>query len=71
MKTTNDYFEDLMPSSRLSPESVKEFKQLYIEEFKEDISDDEARVVAQRFWDFYLLISRPLPEGNEPEPERK
>lgn len=53
----------------ISKEELEEFKELHKEEFGEELSDQEALEMAQRLLGFYLLVSRPLPEGGEPEEE--
>jgi len=51
----------------ISKKELEEFKQIYKNEFGEDLSDEEAREIAQRLLGFISLVYRPLPEGNEPE----
>ena len=51
----------------ISKEELEEFKKIYKEEFGEDLSDEEAREVAQRLLGFIKLVYRPLPKDKEPE----
>ena len=50
----------------VTPQALEEFKKIYKEKFKEDISDDEALEMAQRVLAFFSLIYRPLPDQEEP-----
>ncbi len=50
----------------ISKEALEEFKKIYKDKFKEDISDDEALEMAQRVLTFFSLIYRPLPGQNDP-----
>lgn len=45
----------------LSDKAVQEFKQIYIEEYGEDISDDEAKKMAVNLMEFCKIIFRPIP----------
>ena len=45
---------------RLSKEALEEFKQIYKEEFGEDLTDAEAEEMATRVMRLYELLSRPL-----------
>ena len=49
----------------VTPEALKEFKKIYKDKFKEDISDDDALEMAQRVLRFFSLIYRPLPDQND------
>ncbi len=49
----------------VTPQALEEFKKIYKEKFKEDISDDEALEMAQRVLTFFSLIYRPLPDQND------
>lgn len=42
---------------RLSKEAIDEFKQIYLEEFKKQITDDEAQEMAQRVIRFFMIIN--------------
>jgi len=46
---------------RLSKEALEEFKQIYKEEFGEDLTDAEAEEMATRVMRLYELLFRPLP----------
>ena len=48
-------------------EALKEFKKIYKDKFKEDISDDDALEMAQRVLRFFSLIYRPLPDQDDPD----
>lgn len=50
----------------VTPQALEEFKKIYKEKFKEEISDDEALEMAQRVLTFFSLIYRPLPDQKEP-----
>jgi hypothetical protein len=50
----------------ISKKELEEFKTIYKAEFGIDLSDAEAREIAQRLLGFVALIYRPLPEGKEP-----
>ena len=41
---------------RLSKEAIDEFKKLYLEEFKENLTDDEAQEIAQRVIRFFHIL---------------
>jgi hypothetical protein len=43
---------------QLSHEAIEEFKAIYRQEFGQDISDDEARVIALRLLRLFHLLSR-------------
>jgi hypothetical protein len=49
----------------ISEEALKEFIEIYEEEFGEDITDREAREIAQRLIGLLLLIYRPIPKEKE------
>lgn len=55
---------------QLSPEAIQEFKQIYREEYGEEISDDEAREVGTRLVRVFKVIceveARTGDEGAEP-----
>lgn len=46
---------------------VHEFQEAYKEEFNEELSEGEARVMLGQLVQFYQLIMRPLPPGEEDE----
>lgn len=45
----------------LSDDDVNEFKQLYEEEFNEQITDADARVMASQLIQLYDALAEPLP----------
>ena len=49
---------------QLSPEAIEEFKKIYLEEFGEAISNDEALERALGLVHFFEIIGRPLPEDH-------
>lgn len=48
---------------QLSNEAIQEFKQIYKEEYGEEISDDEANKLGVNFLNFCRIIFRPLPDN--------
>ncbi len=40
----------------LSQEAIKEFKKIWKEEFREDLSDGKTKEVAEKFLSFFKLI---------------
>jgi hypothetical protein len=48
-----------MTQDSLSPEAVKQFKEIYKKEFHEDISDGAARKLARRLLRLYLAVYGP------------
>jgi len=58
----------------LSKEAIKEFKDIYRKEFKEDISDGKAQELGQNLISLFKVIYRPIPndiktskdEGRDP-----
>ena len=53
--------DTLSVSMNLSPEAIKEFREICWEEYRKEISEGEAIVTAQRLLLLYELIYRPLP----------
>lgn len=51
---------------KLSQEAIQEFAEIYKQEFGEEISLDEAEIMAGRVIEFVSLISRPPPTEDEP-----
>jgi hypothetical protein len=45
----------------ITAEQLQEFIGLYEEEFKDRLSEDEAREVASRLIELYQLLAQPLP----------
>ena len=50
----------------ISQESLNEFKTIWKEEFKEDISNDLARERAGELLELYAMLSEPLPKEKSP-----
>jgi hypothetical protein len=50
---------------RLSKEAIKEFKDIYHEEFKEEISDAEAQELGESLLSLFKTIYRPIPKNRE------
>ncbi len=48
----------------LDEEDVQEFKRLYAEEFSEEITDKDARIMASQLLRLYEVLSKPLPSEN-------
>ena len=46
----------------LSKKAIKELKEIYRKEFKEDISDGKAQELGQNLISLFKVIYRPLPE---------
>jgi len=51
---------------QISKEELEEFKKIYKEELGEELSDEEAREIAQSLLGFTALVYRPIPDGKEP-----
>jgi hypothetical protein len=55
----------------LSKEAVEEFKKIYLEEFKEEISDAEAQELGENLISLFKIIYRTIPpkeKDNKQEP---
>jgi hypothetical protein len=50
---------------RVSPEALRELKAIYLTEFGEHLSDDEALEIADRLLSLFTLLSRSLPADGE------
>jgi hypothetical protein len=50
---------------RLSKEAIKEFKEIYYEEFGERISDEEAQDLGESLLSLFKIIYRPIPKSNK------
>jgi hypothetical protein len=50
---------------RLSKEAIQEFKDIYNEEFKEEISDEEAQEMCESLLSLFKIIYRPIPEHKD------
>lgn len=46
----------------LSEEGIKEFKQAYLEEYNEEISDAQAKELGENLITLFRIICRPIPE---------
>ena len=42
---------------RLSKQAIDDFKRIYLEEFKEAITDEEAQEIAQRLLRFFKILT--------------
>jgi hypothetical protein len=54
---------------RLSSKAIEEFKQIYQEEFGEELSDAQAQETALRVLRIFRLLLRPLPHVPEHNPQ--
>lgn len=56
----------------ITPERLQEFRRLYEKEFGESISEDEAREIAPRLVELYMMLAQQLPSeqraATPPEP---
>ena len=50
---------------RLSDEAIDELREIYHDEFHEDLSRDQAVEIGSRLLDLVRLLSRPLPQGGD------
>lgn len=46
----------------LSQKGIEDFKQAYLEEYNEEISDAEAKEMGENLIELFRIIYRPLPE---------
>jgi hypothetical protein len=46
----------------LSKEAIEEFKKIYLEEFKEEISDAKAQELGENLIYLFKIIYRPIPQ---------
>jgi len=53
---------------RLSKEAIKEFKEIYHQEFSKRISDQEAEEMGANLISLFKIIYRPLPGSDETKP---
>lgn len=49
------------PPRKLSPEALREFKEIYLEEFGETLTDNEAGAIAMRVIKFFRILA----QGND------
>jgi hypothetical protein len=48
----------------LSKEAVRSFKEVYLEEFKEDLTDDEAEIIATRVLGLFYILEYGKADSN-------
>jgi hypothetical protein len=53
------------PPRKLSPEAMREFKELYLEEFGETLTDDEAEAIAVRVIKFFHILAQGDDRGTD------
>jgi hypothetical protein len=46
----------------LSKKAIEDFKQAYLEEYNEEISDAQAKELGENLIEFFRIICRPVPE---------
>ena len=56
---------------KLSKEAIKEFKEIYYQEFGEGISDEAAQEMGGNLVSLFKIIYRPIPEAGEQNPGNK
>jgi len=56
---------------RLNKEAIKEFKEIYYEEFGERISDKQAQEMGANLLSLFKIIYRPILEIGKQNPEDK
>lgn len=49
----------------IDDKAIEEFRRLYAEEFGEEISIDEARIMAKRLLALYVALANKLPDQND------
>jgi len=54
----------------LSRKAIEEFKEIYRKETGQEISDEEARDIAEGLFFFFKLICRPLPKKEKGKENR-
>jgi hypothetical protein len=52
-----------IPLRKLSPEALREFKEIYLEEFGETLTDDEAEAIAVRVIKFFRILAQGDDQG--------
>lgn len=50
---------------RLSKEAIKEFKEIYYEEFGDRLSDEEAQEMGGSLISLFRVIYRPIPDNDK------
>jgi hypothetical protein len=53
------------PPRQLSPEALREFKEIYLEEFGETLTDDEAEAIAMRVIRFFRILAQGDDQGTD------
>ena len=53
------------PPRKLSPEALREFKEIYLEEFGETLTDDEAEAIAVRVIRFFRILAQGNDRGTD------
>lgn len=54
----------------LSKEAIREFKEQYLKEFNEEISDAEAEEMGENLIEFFRIICQPIPEESKSKYEQ-
>ena len=49
----------------IPPEAINEFKEIYREEFGEELSDEEAYETGRNLISLFEIICRPIPQDNK------
>lgn len=52
---------------RLSKEAIEEFKEIYLREFGQKITDEEAQELGLNLISLFKIICRPIPEQTKPD----
>jgi hypothetical protein len=55
----------------LSKEAIEEFRQIYKQEFGEEISKEKADQLGTNLVDLFKIIYKKIPEGSDEEPKKK
>jgi len=53
---------------RLSKESIEELKNIYYQEYGEQISNEEAQVIGESLLSLFKIIYRPIPKNSKEKP---
>jgi hypothetical protein len=54
-----------IPPRKLSSEALREFKEIYLEEFGETLTDDEAEAIAVRVIKFFHILAQGNDQGTD------
>jgi hypothetical protein len=57
---TSQYIENMEAPKNLSREAIEQFKDIYHQEFHQNISDDEAQDIALRLLRLFDILLRPI-----------